>query len=122
MTGVSAIQYFTPRIYATLNIGTTPALKYQAISNVISVVAQGCTVAFIDRLGRRWPLIVGNIVNGICFIIVTAAIATFPDASPSAQGSLGWAFIAINWVYQFSFSFTCGSKCIPINTQTPPHY
>lgn len=109
MTGVSAIQYFTPEIYATLNIGTTSSLKYQAISNVLSVLAQLCTVLFIDKLGRRWPLIIGNAINGICFIIVTAAIASFPGASSSTQNALGWVFIVINWCYQVSFSFTCGS-------------
>lgn len=108
MTGVSAIQYYTPEIYKGLNIGTGDALKYQGISNVLSVVAQTCTVLLIDRIGRRWPLIIGNVMNGICWIIVTAAIATFPTASPSLQHSLGWVFITMNWLYQISFSFTCG--------------
>jgi hypothetical protein len=109
MIGVSAIQYFTPEIYATLNIGTTASLKYQGISNVLSILAQACTILFIDRLGRRWPLIIGNAINGVCFVIVTAAIASFPTASPSGQNALGWTFIVINWCYQVSFSFTCGS-------------
>lgn len=109
MTGVSAIQYFTPQIYGTLNIGTTDALKYQGISNVLSILAQLCTVLFIDKIGRRWPLIIGNAINGVCFIIVTAAIASFPNASSSGQNALGWTFIVINWCYQISFSFTCGS-------------
>lgn len=109
MTGVSAIQYFTPDIYKQVNIGTTDSLKYQAISNVLSVVAQLCTILFIDKLGRRWPLILGNAINGVCFIIVTAAIASFPNASSSGQNALAWVFIVINWVYQVSFSFTCGS-------------
>ncbi|KAH7095296.1 general substrate transporter [Paraphoma chrysanthemicola] len=108
MTGVSAIQYYTPQIYETLNIGTGDALKYQGISNVLSVVAQACTVALIDRIGRRWPLIIGNIVNGICWIVVVIAIALFPSAGASQQNRLGWTFICINWVYQVSFSFTCG--------------
>ena len=109
MTGVSAIQYFSPEIYATLNIGTTDALKYQGISNVLSVLAQLCTILFIDYTGRRWPLIIGNMINGVCFIAVTASIAVFPNATPSHQHSLGWVFIAFNWIYQVSFSFTCGS-------------
>ncbi|KFY29244.1 hypothetical protein V491_00123 [Pseudogymnoascus sp. VKM F-3775] len=109
MTGVSAIQYFTPEIYATLDIGTTDSLKYQAIANVLSVVAQLCTVLFIDKVGRRWPLIIGNAINGVCFIIVTATIASFPNVSKSSQNSLGWLFIVTNWVFQVSFSFTCGS-------------
>lgn len=109
MTGVSAIQYFSPQIYAQMNIGVTDTLKYQAISNVLSVIAQLCTVLFIDKLGRRWPLIIGNAINGVCFVIVTAAIASFPNASPSSKNGLGWAFIVVNWFYQISFSFTCGS-------------
>ncbi|KAK7418585.1 hypothetical protein QQZ08_011169 [Neonectria magnoliae] len=109
MTGVSAIQYFTPDIYGTMGIGTTESLKYQAISNVLSIVAQLSTVLFIDKLGRRWPLIIGNGINCLCFIIVTAAIARFPHVSDSAQNSLGWLFIVTNWFYQISFSFTCGS-------------
>lgn len=109
MTGVSAIQYFTPDIYATMNIGTTESLKYQAISNVLSVIAQACTVLFIDKIGRRWPLIIGNGINCLCFVIVTASIASFPNVRPSVQNSLGWLFIVTNWIYQVSFSFTCGS-------------
>jgi len=109
MTGVSAIQYFSPTIYAGLGIGTTSALKYQGISNVLSVLAILCTVLFIDRLGRRWPLILGNLINCLCFIVVTAVNATFPHSSPSTQHALGWLFIVFNWVYQISFSFTCGT-------------
>ncbi|KUJ22195.1 general substrate transporter [Mollisia scopiformis] len=97
MTGVSAIQYFSPTIYATLGIGTQLALKYQGISNALSTIATICTILFIDRLGRRWPLIIGNLINCVCFIIVTAAIAPFPTASPSAS------------ILLISFSFTCGS-------------
>lgn len=109
MTGVSAIQYFTPQIYRTINIQHNESLKYQAISNVLSIVAQACTVLFTDRIGRRWPLIIGNVINGLCFVVVTAAIASFQHASPSVQTSIGWLFIVVNWVYQASFSFTCGS-------------
>ncbi|KAH6681336.1 general substrate transporter [Halenospora varia] len=109
MTGVSAIQYFSPQIYATLGIPTKEALKYQGVSNILSTLSILCTILFIDKLGRRWPLILGNLVNCLCFIIVTAAIASFPNAAPKTQHSLGWAFIATNWVYQISFSFTCGS-------------
>ncbi|KAI7204655.1 sugar transporter STL1 [Hortaea werneckii] len=109
MTGVSAIQYFTPQIYASLNIGTTESLQYQAVSNVLAIVAQFCTAVFIDRIGRRWPLILGNVFNGIFWIILTAVVAVFPSQPESSQEGLGWVFIVMNWLFQLSFSFTCGS-------------
>lgn len=108
MTGVSAIQYFAPAIYKTVGVGTTDALKYQGISNVLSTLAQLATILTIDRFGRRWPLIIGNLVNCVCFIIVTAAIASFDGKSPSVQNSLSWTFTCINWLYQVSFSYSCG--------------
>jgi len=116
MTGVSAIQYFAPDIYKTVGVSTNNSLKYQGVNNVLSLVAQLCTILFIDKLGRRWPLILGNLGNCLCFIVVTAAVASFPNAAPSKQNSLAWAFISINWVYQITFSFTCG----PLSWIIPP--
>ena len=49
----------------------------------------------------------GNIGNGIAFIIATVLLAQFP---PGVSKNLGaeWGFIAVTWVYQFTFSSTCG--------------
>lgn len=107
MTGVSAIQYHTPEIYEGRNVVGGDALKHQGIGNALSVVAQACTVLFIDRISRRWPLTIGKVVNGICWVVVTTSIALLPTASPSLQNSLGWIFITIDWLFQISFSFTC---------------
>ena len=83
MTGVSAIQYYSVTIYGLMGIEGDETLKYQAISSVIALVAQASCILFIDRFGRRWPLIFGNLANCVTFIIVT-------------------------WLYNFSFSATCG--------------
>lgn len=63
MTGVSAIQYYSVAIYSQIGISGSDALKYQAINNIIGLVGQACCVIFIDKLGRRRPLITGNLVN-----------------------------------------------------------
>jgi hypothetical protein len=63
MTGVSAIQYYSVKIYGQIGIKGADALKYQAINNIIGLLGEGACVAFIDRLGRRRPLISGNLFN-----------------------------------------------------------
>lgn len=44
MTGVSAIQYYSPIIFANMGIATDDTLKYQGISSIIALVAQFTTI------------------------------------------------------------------------------
>jgi len=106
MTGVSAIQYYSVQIYAQVGILGNDALKYQAINSIIALVAQGLCIAFVDRFGRRWPLILGNLGNMVTFIIACILIARFPTTSSNTGAH--WGFIIMTWTYNFSFSATCG--------------
>lgn len=106
MTGVSAIQYFSVEIYSQAGINASDALKYQAINSIIALIAQALCIAFIDRFGRRWTLIWGNLFNMVTFIIATIMLVVYPPGSGSA--AQGWGFIIVTWAYNFSFSATCG--------------
>jgi MFS family permease len=107
MTGVSAIQYYSVTIYGQIGISGDDTLKYQGINSIIALIAQFCTILFIDRTGRRWPLILGNLGNMVTFIIATILLATFPPGT-SNNRSAQWGFIIMTWLYNFSFSCTCG--------------
>ncbi|KAF3919335.1 hypothetical protein ABW21_db0202748 [Orbilia brochopaga] len=106
MTGVSFIQYYAPSIFKEIGISTSTTLLLQAVNSIIALIAQFCCILFIDRLGRRWVLIVGNLVNMVAWIIVTALVAEF-GGKTNANGA-HWAFIIMTWLYQFSFSAACG--------------
>jgi MFS family permease len=90
-----------------MGIAGDETLKYQAISSIIALVAQFLCILFIDRFGRRWPLIFGNLGNMVTFIISTIMLAVFPPGTNSNKAA-AWGFIVITWVYNFSFSATCG--------------
>lgn len=125
MTGVSAIQYFSVTIYAQIGkplqasddfartdrlrpgISGDDTLKYQGINSIIALIAQFCTILFIDRTGRRWPLIFGNLGNMVTFIVATILLAKFPPGVSTNTGAQ-WGFIIMTWLYNFSFSCTCG--------------
>jgi hypothetical protein len=74
MTGVSAIQYFSISIFKQIGIDSDNALKYQAINNILALIAQAACIVFVDRLGRRRPLIAGNLFNSLMFLIATVLI------------------------------------------------
>jgi hypothetical protein len=107
MTGVSAIQYYSVQIYGKIGISGSETLRYQAISSVLALVAEMLCMLFIDHTGRRWPLILGNLANMATFIVATALLASFPPGT-SNSGGAAWAFIVMTWLYNFSFSLTCG--------------
>ncbi|KAM5350632.1 hypothetical protein ACJ41O_007137 [Fusarium nematophilum] len=108
MTGVSAIQYYSVEIYKKIGIAGHDTLKYQAISSCIALFAQFLCMMLVDKTGRRWPLICGNLFNAVTFIIATALLATYPPGSHDAGMGPSWGFIAMTWLYNFSFSSTCG--------------
>lgn len=84
-----AIQYYSVAIYAQVGIDGQNTLKYQAINNILALLAQASCVLFIDKVGRRWALIGGNLINSLMFMIATILIATYGTTSSSA----GWGFI-----------------------------
>ncbi|KAJ5951168.1 Major facilitator superfamily domain general substrate transporter [Penicillium vulpinum] len=106
MTGVSAIQYYSPQIYGQIGISDQDTLKYQAINSIIALIAQFLCMMYIDRFGRRWTLICGNLGNCVTFIIATVLLAQFPPETNN--NGAHWGFIIMTWLYNFSFSATCG--------------
>lgn len=113
MTGVSAIQYFSVNIFAQIGISSDEALKYQAINSILALLAQLACILTIDRFGRRMPLIIGNLCNCLTFLIAAVLMGVFPTNAPtgggsSSGGSAGWGFIIVTWLYNISFSYSCG--------------
>lgn len=92
-------------------------LKYQAINNILALLAQASCVLFIDKVGRRWALIGGNLINCLMFMIATILIATYGTSSSSA----GWGFIV--WcVSSLRPFFLCPAPIlspIPFHTWAP---
>lgn len=79
MTGVSAIQYFSVNIFKQIGISQENALKYQAINSILALIAQMSCLFTIDKFGRRWTLITGNLVNCIMFMVATVLLGRYQD-------------------------------------------
>lgn len=60
MTGVSAIQYYAPTIFAQIGLSAGNTLLYQAINSIIVLIAQDLCVLIVAYIGRRWTLIRAN--------------------------------------------------------------
>lgn len=99
-------------IYGAAGISPSDTLKYQAINSIIALIAQALCIAYIDKFGRRWTLIWGNVFNMITFLIATILLAAIPGLEASggtkSTGGQSWGFIIVTWAFNFSFSACCG--------------
>ncbi len=78
MTGVSAIQYYSTTIFTTMGFSSQRVLLFQSINSVIALIGEACCVFWVDSTGRRRPLIVGNIVSGLSFVVGSILMARYP--------------------------------------------
>ena len=102
-------------IYGQIGISGDDTLKYQGINSIIALIAQFCTILWIDRTGRRWPLILGNLGNMVTFIIATILLAKFPPGISSNHGAQ-WGFIIMTWLCEYLFSIGAGWMANEIQT------
>jgi len=82
---------------------------YQGCSSLLALFGELCCFLFIDKLGRRWVLIGGNLVHMVCFLVATILLAVYPpDADGTGNSAAQWGFIATTWIYNYTFSATVG--------------
>lgn len=114
MTGVSVIQYYSPQIFASIGIDTSTTLGLQSGNSVIALIGEALCILYVDRLGRRWPLIIANALSGLTFVIGTCIIAVFPAGTNNHNASR--AFVAMTWLFNLVFSAAIGplSWAIPV--------
>lgn len=99
---MSAIQYFSPAIFAQIGISASQTLLYQGINSALGELAQLIFFFLIDRVGRRPLQIGGNLACALAFIIGAALLSVYPPTS--TNDAAHWAFIvASTWLFNFCF-------------------
>ncbi|KAH8597859.1 general substrate transporter [Bisporella sp. PMI_857] len=95
LSGINVINYYGPRIYSLLGIGTQESLMIIGISGALSIVY--CTIGLylLDKVGRVKPLIASACFLGGA-LVVNAALSQHLD--PSNENMLR-AMVAMNFVF-----------------------
>ena len=99
MTGVSAIQYFSPQIFAQIGISTSMSLLFQAVNAIIAFMGTTVCILTIDSIGRRPLEIYGCLILCVTFIVNAAIIKVFPTSSQNTAAH--WAFVVLTWLFNF---------------------
>ncbi|CAO1639580.1 unnamed protein product [Sympodiomycopsis kandeliae] len=108
MTGVSAIQYYSPQIFESFGFDYTETFRFQIIAAVFAIVGEVLAVVLVDRTGRRWPLIICHAGCGATFVVASAISARVPLAQAKLHRGPSYAFVVFTWLFQFFFSSGVG--------------
>ena len=84
------------QIFASIGIGPATTLGLQIGNSVIALIGEILCIIFIDKLGRRWPLITANALSSLTFVIGTCVIAIFPAGSNNQNAER--AFVSMTWL------------------------
>ncbi|KAM0694734.1 hypothetical protein Q7P36_005090 [Cladosporium allicinum] len=105
MTGVSAIQYYSPVIFGQMGISKSLTFQYQGISSVLALIAQMVCIASIDKIGRRWAMIGAPPTAPLSWIVPAEIFDTrtrSKGVTPIAMEKIGWRFYILFVVCNFT--------------------
>jgi SP family arabinose:H+ symporter-like MFS transporter len=106
MSGINAVLYFAPRIFALAGLGTQAALLQSVGVGITNLVFTFVGLWLIDRLGRRKLLLIGSVgyiasLAAIAYAFFAARYAFIPvlvfafiAAHAVGQGVTIWVYIA----------------------------
>jgi len=105
-TGINVSAYFQPSLYAALGYSGNQILLITGINGLLGTVVTFTFISlFLDRFGRKPPLIIGAIGMVISLSVEAAINARFASGSNPAAQKAGVAFIIIFGSLFFSISF-----------------
>ncbi|KAJ0162487.1 High-affinity glucose transporter [Colletotrichum tanaceti] len=100
LSGINVINYFGPRIYDLLGIGTQTSLMLIGVNGALGIVYNTVGLWMLDRVGRVRPLI-ASALGLAAALLVNAVQFQFLDRSDADQLR---SMVAMNFVFGFFFT------------------
>ena len=108
LSGINALMYYAPRIFELAGAGTDAALLQSVAVGGTNLLFTICALFVIDRLGRRFLMLVGSVGTAISLAVVAwqfytgisapglvlAGLLGFIAFFAISQGAVIWVFIS----------------------------
>ncbi|KAI5794985.1 sugar transporter [Geopyxis carbonaria] len=111
LTGIDAVLYYAPILFQQAGFSSSRA-SFLA-SGVTGIVAILCTVPaqiYIDRWGRRKPLILGGTAMAACFAVIGAMYARFGEKHAEGvtltSAAAQWVVVVLIYIFVANFSWS----------------
>ncbi|OJD10922.1 hypothetical protein AJ78_08192 [Emergomyces pasteurianus Ep9510] len=102
-SGVNVIQYYGPRLYATLGFSTSRSLMIIGISGALAQTWNTLCLFLIDRIGRR-KLLIPSLVGMGATLCVEATLSRYFDPDSSTNWHALRSAVAMYFVFSIFFT------------------
>ncbi|KLJ10228.1 hypothetical protein EMPG_14399 [Blastomyces silverae] len=102
-SGVNIIQYYGPRLYATLGFSTSRSLMIIGISGALAQTWNTLCLFLIDRVGRR-KLLIPSLLGMGATLCVEATLSRYFDPDRSTNAHALRSAVAMYFVFSFFFT------------------
>lgn len=106
LSGINAVIFYTSAIFKDANIDLAPEFA-TIIVGVVQVVATFTATLTLDKLGRRFLLLVSDSLMALCTLAL-AVYYGFKDSVEYELGGLGWLSLIALCVFIIAFSLGFG--------------
>ncbi|RAL16299.1 putative MFS sugar transporter [Aspergillus homomorphus CBS 101889] len=109
LTGNTSLAYYATQIFSAVGAGNSSKLV-TGFFGLVKVVGVCVFQLFVlDRVGRRWPFMVGAAAMGSFMLIIACVLATHPTNSSATHASpAGIAMILMTYCEAFSYNMSWG--------------
>ena len=101
LTGINALLYYAPKVFAMGNSGAHAALLQSIPVGIMLVISTTFGMMVIDKFGRKTLLLVGS-VGMVVFLALVAIRFYTADAAADIGASIMWYFVG--YILFFGFS------------------
>ncbi|KAA1467691.1 general substrate transporter [Dentipellis sp. KUC8613] len=125
-TGINVINYYGPKMYASLGIDKGKLLLIQGIYGAVGPIANFFFITLVlDTVGRKKPLLFGAASLVALFSVLAAIIASFPPGEgitnfAAQRAGIGMIFM-MSIIFSLSFgpiSWVLASEVFPTRTRS----
>ena len=106
--GIAGVTIYAPTIFRTAGIGNSDVAWISGLNTITYMLSTLICVFTLDRIGRRWTLYWGSVVQGISLFLaggLSRAAQNHPLGSPAAK-SLSSGAVAMIFLFTATFGAT----------------
>ncbi|KAM3539860.1 hypothetical protein ARSEF1564_007230 [Beauveria bassiana] len=121
LTGVNAINYYAPQLFANLGMDATDSSLFATgIYGVVKVVSCSIFLLFVaDSLGRRRSLLATAASQGVVLFLIAIYGRVQPPTKGEPVTAFGYVAIACIYLWAASFQFGWGPACWILVSEIP---